>query len=223
MTDLLLVDDELAVRKGLGETLRGEGYSVRLARDGAEALSKIAEKRPDVVLLDVAMPKLNGFSTLTRIREIAPTLPVLFLTAHAEEVNEVRGLDVGADDFLSKDVKPTVLCARLRRAVERARETSPSAAMTLQIGKVRVEFSTFEVIGGSGEPLTRTEADILKLLSSDPDRYFTFDEIIEALRGTGFACEDGMLYSHVYNLRRKLGPAADAVVCRRRFGYRLVL
>lgn len=223
MTDLLIVDDDLAIRKGLGALFGAEGYAVRTARDGAEALRKFAEKRPDIIILDVDMPKLNGFSTLTEIRRQDPFLPVLILSAHAGESNTVRGLDIGADDFIAKDTPESVLLARVRRAATRALERPQSPLSTLTLGKVRVDFATLEVKGGGGEALTRTEADILRLLASDPDRCFTFDEIISSLRGSGFACEDGMLYVHVSNLRRKLGPAGESIFCRRRFGYRLVI
>lgn len=221
MTDLLLVDDDRIIRQRYAELFQSEGYSVRTARNGEEALKRFAERRPDVVVLDVAMPRLNGFAVCSEIRRLDASVPVLFLTAHALETNEVRGLDTGADDFLAKDVSESVLLARVRRAVGRANaEVSPESVLTL--GTVSVNLSTFKISGGAEEELTRTEADILLLLSTDAERYFSPDELIAALRGQGFACEDSMLYTHISNLRRKLGPAGDAIVSRRGFGYRLV-
>ena len=218
MAEILIVDDERVVRKGLKALLAGEGFAVREARDGEEALSAIAAKRPDLVLLDVMMPKMNGFRACEEIRKIDALLPVVFLTAKAAE----RGMGLGADDYVSKDASDAVLFARLRRALERAEAYDRQGAV-LALGRVRVNLDRASLVDGEKTVvLTSSEIGILRLLVSGRGRAFTKDEIIAALRGAGYACEDGLVYTHVYNLRRKLGSAADYLVCDRALGYKLL-
>ena len=222
MAEILIVDDERVVRKGLKALLAGEGFAVREARDGEEALSAIAEKRPDLVLLDVMMPKMNGFRACEEIRKIDALLPVVFLTAKAAEADQVRGMGLGADDYVSKDASDAVLFARLRRALERA-EAYDAQSAVLALGHVRVNLDRASLVDGEKTVvLTSSEIGILRLLVSGRGRVFTKDEIIAALRGAGYACEDGLVYTHVYNLRRKLGSAAEYLVCDRALGYKLM-
>ena len=226
--EILLADDERAFRDGLKALLSGEGYSVRTARDGEEAVRKFAERRPDLVILDVMMPKANGFLACERIRQADRRVPVVFLTAKDTEIDQVRALGLGADDYVSKGAPEPLLLARIRRAVERARELSaaPSALAgeVIRLGRVSVNLATLEVdVAGRKEcRLTKTEADILRILSSSRGRRFATDELIAALRGVGFACEDTMLYVHVSNLRRKLGPASEMLSSSRGAGYCLL-
>ena len=227
MAEILVVDDERVLRNGIKAVLSGEGFEVRTARDGDEALRKIAEKRPDLVLLDVMMPKMNGFRCCERIRETDRILPVIFLTAKDAEADQVRGIGLGADDFVSKSASDAVLLARINRALERTNAIgesvrSASGAM-IAIGAVRVDMKTFAVTEKGEEiaRLTKTEADILKLLDSHRGELVVQDDIITDLRGNGFACEDTMFYVHVCNLRRKLGSAGAMVVNKRGVGYGL--
>lgn len=223
MTEVLLVDDERVIRARYAEILSGEGYAVRTARDGVEALQKFAERRADLVILDVAMPRMNGFAACAALRKLDADVPVIFLTANASEVNEVRGLDAGADDFIAKDASESVLLARVRRAASRLRAPSAAEDEILVLGKVRVNLSTLEVkTSGGTEILTQTEADLLRVFAAERGRFLSADELITALRGKGFACEDSMLYAHVSHLRRKLAEAGEMLVSRRGSGYRLV-
>ena len=225
MAEILVVDDERVLRDGIKAILSGEGFEVRTARDGDEALKKIAEKRPDLVLLDVMMPKMNGFRCCERIRETDRILPVIFLTAKDSEADQVRGIGLGADDFVSKSASDAVLLARINRALERTNAIgesvrSASGAM-IAIGAVRVDMKTFAVTEKGEEiaRLTKTEADILKLLDSCRGELVVQDDIITDLRGKGFACEDTMLYMHICNLRKKLGSASSMIVNKRGVGY----
>ena len=225
MAEILIVDDERVLREGLKAMLAGEGFAVRTARDGEDALKKLSEKTPDLVLLDVMMPKMNGFRTCEEIRRDHPTLPVIFLTAKDSEADQVRGIGLGADDYISKDAGDAVLLARINRALARAETFSASMAkreaQPIRLGKVRVDLKSLSVLGSDGEiaRLTKTEADILKLLDSDRGGFFSTEAIISELRGQGFACTDSMLYSHVSNLRRKLGSAGSLVSSSRNSGY----
>lgn len=227
MAEILVVDDERVLRDGIKAVLSGEGFEVRTARDGDEALRKIAEKRPDLVLLDVMMPKMNGFRCCERIRATDRILPVIFLTAKDAEADQVRGIGLGADDFVSKSASDAVLLARINRALERASAFGETAkrvsGTTIALGGVSVDMKTFVVMEKGREiaRLTKTEADILKLLGAHRGELLVQDDIITDLRGNGFACEDTMLYVHICNLRRKLGSAGDMVVNKRGVGYGL--
>ena len=227
MAEILVVDDERVLRDGIKAVLSGEGFAVRTARDGEEALKKIAEKRPDLVLLDVMMPKMNGFRCCERIRETDRILPVIFLTAKDAEADQVRGIGLGADDFVSKSASDAVLLARINRALERSSAFGEASrrvpGTTIALGAVSVDMRTFVVMENGREiaRLTRTEADILKLFNSQRGELVLSDDIITELRGNGFACEDTMLYMHISNLRKKLGAAADFIITRHGFGYGL--
>lgn len=227
MAEILVVDDERVLRNGIRSLLSGEGFAVRTARDGDEALKKIAEKRPDLVLLDVMMPKINGFRCCERIRETDRILPIIFLTAKDAEADQVRGIGFGADDFVSKSASDAVLLARINRALERLSALGDASrrvsGTTIALGDVSVDMRSFVVMekGKEISRLTRTEADILKLFDSRRGEPVLSDDIITELRGNGFACEDTMLYMHISNLRKKLGAAADFIVTRHGFGYGL--
>ena len=228
MADILLVDDERTMRDGLKAILCGEGFGVRTARDGEDALKKIAERRPDVVLLDVMMPKMNGYKCCEKIRETDKLLPVIFLTAKDAETEQLRGIGLGADDFISKTASDAVLVVRINRVLDRsaviAENAGRPAAATVLLGTVAVDLKTFAVLkmGKEIARLTKTEADILALLNSRRGELIVPDDIITELRGNGFACEDAMLYMHISNLRKKLGPAGDMIVNKRRVGYGLL-
>ena len=225
MAEILVVDDERVLRDGIKAVLSGEGFEVRTARDGDEALKKIAEKRPDLVLLDVMMPKMNGFKCCERIRETDRILPVIFLTAKDAEADQVRGIGLGADDFVSKSVSDAVLLARINRALERSsaigKSVRSASGSVIALGAVSVDVKSFSVTENGEEiaRLTKTEADILKLLDSKRGELVVQDDIITDLRGNGFACEDTMLYVHICHLRRKLGPASSMIINKRGVGY----
>ena len=140
-------------------------------------------------------------------------------------MDQVRALGLGADDYVSKSAPETLLVARIRRAVERSRELSVCRAADadgrIRLGQTSVDMTTLEVFiaGKATCRLTKTEADILHILANSRGRSFSTDELISALRGEGFACEDTMIYVHVSNLRRKLGPAAALLGSSRKAGY----
>lgn len=217
--DILLADDDQTVRNGLSRQLEAEGFSVRSARHGEEALALFRERRPDLLLLDIDMPRLNGFAVCTMVRQADPTVPILFLTANASEENEVCAFGCGADDFFDKTDAPQLVMARLRRALVRADGAEASAGV-LTLGSVRVNVTGQSVTdGSSSEHLTSTEAGILRALAAARGRWLSKEDLIAALRGAGFACEDGLVYTHVSRLRRKLGSAAGFLLSERGSGY----
>ena len=228
MSEILIVDDERTIRDGLRTILSGEGYSVRLARDGDEALKKIAERKPDLVLLDVMMPRLGGFPTCEAIRKTDNLLPVIFLTAKDSEADQVRGIGLGADDYIPKACGDAVMLACIRRALSRSKSITEAVGATsggpIRIGKVTVDPKSYAVLAGKEEiaRLTKTEMDLLEILDSSRGTYFKAEELIERLRGQGFTCAESMLYTHVTNLRHKLGPAGGMLASTRFAGYRLL-
>lgn len=243
MMDILIADDERVVREGLKDLLESEGFSVRTARDGQEALAKFNERRPCLVVLDVMMPKMNGFRACEEIRKCSRAVPVIFLTAKDAETGQVRGLGLGADDYIAKDASEAVLLARIRRAVERAAERSSERAVersgesaqpaeetppspdVIRVGATTVDVRSFAVTDAKGVStwLTKTEADLLKALWKAGGAPVGLETLIEVLRGNGFVCEDAMLYTHVCRLRRKLGKEGRRIVGRHGAGYSLVL
>lgn len=198
--EILIVDDELAVRRGLSSVLEKNGYSVRNARDGIAALVAIDAHRPDLVLLDVMMPLMDGFGVCAELRKRDRDLPIIFLTARDSDTDQVAGLEVGADDFVSKSSDDAVLLARIRKALERADRLTK---------------------GGAPMGLTKTEADIYRLLNSERGRYFSVMEIFSAIRGEGCALSSGNLRTHMSRLRGKLPEGQDLSAVRGR-GYALL-
>lgn len=225
MAEILIADDERVLREGLKAMLLGEGHAVRTARDGEDALRKISERAPDLVLLDVMMPKMNGFKTCEEIRKADRAVPVIFLTAKDSEADQVRGLGLGADDYVSKDAGETLLLARINRALARRASLSEIATKSgtrlIRLGRIRVDMKTLVVSGPNEEiaRLTKTESDILRLLDSERGVFFSTEQIISELRGQGFSCTDSMLYSHMSNLRHKLGASGALISCNRNAGY----
>ena len=225
MAEILIADDERVLREGLKAMLLGEGHAVRTARDGEDALRKISERAPDLVLLYVMMPKMNGFKTCEEIRKADRAVPVIFLTAKDSEADQVRGLGLGADDYVSKDAGEALLLARINRALARRASLSEIATKSgtrlIRLGRIRVDMKTLVVSGPNEEiaRLTKTESDILRLLDSERGVFFSTEQIISELRGQGFSCTDSMLYSHMSNLRHKLGASGALISCNRNAGY----
>lgn len=226
MTTILIVDDEAAMRRTMRVLLEGEGYAAKVARNGEEALAKIAEETPDLVLLDVMMPGQNGFRVCEEIRKSDKLLPVLFLTALEGEAEQVRGFGLGADDYIAKTAGDAEVLARIRRALDRAAAYRKAriGIEEMKLGKVAVDFTHRRVTDGRGceERLTATEADLLRLLASERGHAFSIDEILATLRGEGYAVEGATLRSQISRLKTKLGPAGELIVNERALGYALL-
>lgn len=228
MEKILIVDDERVLREGMKRLLTGEGFDVCTARTGEEALGKVTDERPDLVLLDVMMPKMNGFRICEEIRRMNALLPVLFLTAKDSEADQVRGIGLGADDYISKRTGEAALIARIRRALGRARDIAVSRKdcvfQRIRLGRVDVDLQSLQVMAGGKTLacLTKTESDLLRVLFAKRGQGLTVDELVGALRGQGYACEDTLVYTHVCRLRQKLGPAGALITNVRGVGYRLI-
>lgn len=211
---ILVVDDERVMRDGLKAILSSAGYKVRTASDGYTAIRSIREVRPDLVLMDVMMPRLDGIVACKEIRKTDEYLPILFLTAFDTDQNELRALRVGADDFLSKDVPEEVLLRKIERALKRSGAADSNLfAQRIELGQVTIDFATFVVLenGKKIAELTKAEAQILqKLLEKRGDWLSSEDfETTDCRR-------------HIHNLRGKMGVAGEMLRSERTRGYTLV-
>lgn len=220
--EILIADDESAARRGFRALFEGEGYAVRTARDGEEALAKFRELRPDVVLLDVMMPKMNGVVACAEIRKSDPLVPILFFTAMPSDVGAVRALGLGADDYIDKAKSPEELLARVASVLRRTSAVRHRADL-LALGGVTVDFATMTASGdGVSAELTKSESLFLRFLASERGRCFSFDEIFAALRGEGYIGDDNAVRCIAKRLKAKLGRAGELIVNARGVGYRLV-
>ena len=223
MAEVLVVDDDRVMRRGLKALLESNGCQVRTARSGEEALARFREKRPDLVLLDVMMTGLNGFAVCEAMRGEDGFVPVIFLTARDGEAEKVRGLGLGADDYVSKSAGEPELIARVRRALQRAAAWREAAAGPRRacFGSVTVDFDALTAVGpGVDERLTKTEADILWLLNANRGKVVSFGEIADVVRGGNF--DDATIRTHVSRIKGKLSAAGVLLVNERGAGYRLV-
>ena len=224
MSEILVVDDKPEVRKNFTRILEAEGYSVRCAANGDKALEAIFIRKPDLVLLDIDMPRRNGFSTCEEIRRFDQLLPVLFLTGFDSDVNELRARGLGADDFFSKTADVTIILATIRRTLARSQAfvARTKESRRSRFGNVEIDFDALTAKGdGVDERLTKTEADFLWLLNSERGKVFSYDEILEVLRGSGFSGDDSILYSHMNRLKKKLGTVSSLICNERGVGYYL--
>jgi two-component system response regulator MprA len=200
---VLVVDDEPAVRDSLARSLRFEGYEVSLATDGDQALNQISENRPDVVILDVLMPRLDGLATCRRLRARGDDVPVLMLTARDGIADRVVGLDAGADDYLVKPFALEELLARLRALLRRSTADDEDTGLTFT--DLSLDPMTREVTrGGRPISLTVTEFNLLEMLLEHPRQVLTRAQIVQRVWGFALEYSSNSLEVYVGYLRRKL-------------------
>src|ERR1700754_4427522 len=205
---ILVVDDDRAVRESLRRSLAFNGYQVDLAVDGKDALDAVQQRRPDAMVLDVMMPRVDGLELCRRMREAGDELPILVLTARDAVSDRVAGLDAGADDYLPKPFALEELLARLR-ALPRRRSPDDIAAAAgqskpLEFGDLSLEPDTREVRRGDRSiSLTRTEFSLLELLLAHPRRVLSRSQILEQVWGYDFPTTGNALEVYIGYLRRK--------------------
>ena len=201
---ILVVDDDRAVRESLRRSLSFNGYTVDLAEDGVEALDAIANERPDAVVLDVMMPRLDGLEVCRQLRSTGDDLPILVLTARDSVSERVAGLDAGADDYLPKPFALEELLARLRALLRRTGPEDAAESALLTFGDLTLDPATREVYRGKrGISLTRTEFALLEMLMANPRRVLTRSRILEEVWGFDFPTSGNALEVYVGYLRRK--------------------
>jgi two-component system, OmpR family, KDP operon response regulator KdpE len=204
---ILVVDDEPRYVRWITVNLRASGYRVLTAADGQTALDLTAGERPDLVLLDIGLPVLNGLEVCRRIREFS-TVPIIMLTAKAAEADKVAGLDAGADDYLPKPFGPPELMARVRAVLRRARYAeSPTDEPVFQHGDLAIDFARHAVSrGGAPVDLTPTEYKLLVQLARHAGRVLVPAELLTAVWGPEYRDETQHVRLYVSRLRHKIEP-----------------
>lgn len=207
-TTILIVDDDLQLLQLVALNLELEGYDVLLASDGKQALTQIETHTPDLVLLDVMMPRMNGFAVCHRVREFS-TVPIIIITAQGRSQDKVRGLDLGADDYLTKPLDMDELLARVRAVLRRAQFTADEHALhtTMTIGDLTIDFGQHLVLMADRKVvLTPTEYLLLAYLARNAGRIVPQDTLLERVWGKEYVGEHHMLQVNINRLRHKLEP-----------------
>jgi two-component system, OmpR family, KDP operon response regulator KdpE len=205
-TTILVVDDDVQLLKIVTHNLEAEGYQVLATRDGVKAHEAIERQAPDLVLLDVMLPGMDGFEVLQRVREFSP-VPIIMITARGRGQDKVRGLDLGADDYLTKPFRVDELLARVRAVLRRAQFTSNGHALgaATTIGELLFDYARHRVTkAGLEVPLTPTEYRILAYLAQNAGQVVTQDLLLEHVWGPEYVGEGHMLRVNITRLRRKL-------------------
>ena len=206
---ILLVEDEPRIAALARDYLEHAGFAVTAVGDGPGALAAVRSRRPDLVVLDLGLPGLDGLDVTRRLRSDAATadLPIVMVTARDDELDTLLGLELGADDYLTKPFSPRELVARVRAVLRRAArpvvasgDVVRAGALTLDVPRMRTE------VAGRAVELTPTEFTILLTLARQPGRIFTRSQLLDALHGVAFESYERAIDSHVKNLRRKIEP-----------------
>ena len=225
MTTILLVEDEKDLLELLNYNLNREGFNTLTASTGEEGLKQVRTTKPDLILLDLMLPAMDGLEVCRTLksREHTADIPVIMLTARGEESDIVRGLEMGADDYITKPFSPRILMARIRAVLRRAEAEMQTNTIspTISAGGIHVDPDRHEVIA-SGEPIemTATEFKLLMLLMSKPGRVFTRQQIIETIHEGFAAVTDRSVDVQVVALRRKLKDSGRNIETVRGVGYR---
>jgi len=204
---ILVVDDEPRMARFVRMNLELEGYIISTAANGTEALAKVREELPDLVLLDVMMPEMDGYEVLERIRQIS-SVPVIMLTVKAEEVDKVRGLELGADDYVTKPFSPRELASRVKAALRRAEMPNPGQKSTVVIDDyLTVDFQRREVrVGGERVKLRPTEYRLLYHLVNNAGWVMTHETLLSKVWGYEYRDDTQLLRLYVTYLRQKIEP-----------------
>ena len=222
---ILIVDDDPHIRQVLSFALGKAGMQTAEAGDGESALGAIAAERPDLVVLDINMPKMSGLDVCRKLRA-SDDLPILFLSSRDDEIDRVLGLELGGDDYVVKPFSPREVVARVSAILKRGGRALEEAGAQRPVThhQLRLDPQSWEAWwGDEAVPVTVTEFQLLLLLASLPSKVFGRDAIIDRLHGPGFAITDRTIDSHIRNLRAKFAAVggADLIETRAGIGYRL--
>ncbi len=205
---LLVVDDKAEIRKLLKSYFTQEGFDVVTAADGQEALFIARQEKPDLVLLDLMMPEMNGYDFLRAFNRESNT-PVIILTAKLDESDKVLGLELGADDYVVKPFSPRELTARVRAVLRRVEKGQQKEVDILRYGNIRIDFQArLVIVGDRMVDLTPSEFELLATMISSPGKVFTRLELLEHLQGTAYEGYERTIDVHIRNLRTKIEPDA---------------
>jgi len=226
MSKVLIVEDEANIRQLVKYNLEKESYQVIEAEDGLQGLRLAKAEKPDLVLLDLMLPQMDGLEVCRSLKGNPATaaLPIIMLTAKSEEIDKVIGLELGADDYMTKPFSPRELVARVKAVLRRSQKEA-SLPGELVVGRLRFNFSRYEVYMGSAKlELTPKEYELLKMLATNLGKVFTREQLLEKVWGYEYFGDTRTVDVHVRHLRAKMAgdpETADALETIRGFGYRL--
>ena len=223
MAELMLIDDDQGLTDLLTDYLRNQGHIVHVADDGLSGIRKVYLNRPDLVILDVTMPQLDGWAVLERIRELSD-LPVIMMTARDEESSVLRGFSLGADDYVTKPFSFAQLAARIQAVLSRTGNTADQDERELRQGELVVDLTTKQVWRGDKLiHLTPTEFKLLVVMMQRAGEVITLEELVSAVWGEQYTDEIGYVRRYVWHLRKKVEPDPEKprfIHNERGFGYR---
>ena len=220
---VLVVEDEEDIAELIRFNLAQEGFQVRVAATGEQGLEEARREVPDLILLDLMLPGTDGLEICRRLKRDPGTaaVPIVMVTARGEESDIVAGLELGADDYVTKPFSPRVLLARLRAVLRRRKTVAPQESEALRLGPIEIHPGRHEVkADGATIELTSTEFKILHFLARRPGWVFTRYQIVDGIRGPNYPVTERSVDVQVVALRRKLGAAGGAVETVRGVGYR---
>lgn len=204
---ILIVEDDKAIAAFVQTALEREGFAAEIAPSGERALERVTAALPDLILLDLMLPGADGLEVCRAIRRLPTYIPIIMLTARDDEVDKIVGLELGADDYVSKPFKSRELVARVRAILRLARRANYQAAQLLQFGPLMINLEGRSVtLNGDPVSLTPKEFDLLALLASHPGRVFGRDTLLEKVWGYDYAGESRTVDVHIQRLRQKIEP-----------------
>ncbi len=210
---ILVVDDDKSIVKVVRSYLEQAGYEVRVAYDGATALHSLRSEKPDLLVLDLMLPDRDGWEITRTIRADAAlgATPIIMLTARVEDTDKIIGLEMGADDYITKPFNAREIVARIRALLRRSQFTQSAPPAQLRIGALQLDLDQRTLtVDGKGIDLTRTEFTLLQLLMANPGHTFTRDELLEKSMGYAYEGMGRTLDTHMSNLRKKIEPDPSA-------------
>jgi two-component system response regulator VanR len=205
MSNILIIEDEAKIREILAEFLTDYGYSIETAADGIEGFDKIKQNNYDLVLLDVMMPKIDGFATLELIRQISD-VPVIIITALEDEDNQMKGFDLKADDYITKPFSMNLVIRRIEAVLRRKQPETNSDSGILKSGNVSLDTKSCEVmLSGNTIPVTYKEYELIKLFLENKNQVFSRDYLLHNLWGYEYIGDVKVVNNHIMRIRKKLG------------------
>ena len=222
---ILVADDEAGIRRLLRGYLEKAGFRVTEARNGKESLERYRAEKPDLLILDLMMPEMDGLDVFRAVRQESP-VPIIMLSARAEETDRLVGLELGADDYVVKPFSPREVVARVRAVLRRSTQADRPARALLQAGPIRLDMAKRTVtVDGEAKALTTAQFDILAALMLEPGRVFTRLQLLQRIQGSAFEGYERTIDVHIKNIRRALGDSSvkpRLIGTVRGVGYRLL-
>jgi two-component system response regulator VanR len=219
MSRILIIEDEIQIAEILTEFLREYGYETETADDGIDGLAKIKEKKYDLILLDIMMPKLSGFATLELIRQVSD-VPVIIITALEDEDNQIKGFDLQADDYITKPFSINLVLRRIEAVLRRLKPDINPDTEVLKSGNVTLDKKSCEVmLSGNIIPVTYKEYELIKLFLENKKQVFSRDYLLHNLWGYEYIGDDKIVNNHIMRIRKKFGE--DFIQTVRGMGYKV--